>query len=114
MITQLADHIIDVVAGKIPFGSKRSDKWAETRKAHLLKEPFCQCCGTEEHLQVHHKEPFHLKPELELDLNNLITLCEKPGRFCHIIFGHLRSFKSYNPNVVEDVKNFSEKVKNRP
>jgi hypothetical protein len=48
----------------------------------------------------HHKKPYHLHPELELDPNNLITLCME--NLCHIDIGHGDSFKAYNPNVAED------------
>ena len=49
----------------------------------------------------------------ELDENNLITLCDGKSR-CHLLFGHLLSWKSFNPNVVEDCKIWSEKINNRP
>jgi hypothetical protein len=62
----------------------------------------CACCGSTKKLNVHHKKPFHLFPELELDLNNLITLCM--DKECHLKIGHGGDFKDYNPNVEEDCK----------
>lgn len=114
MIKELINNIQDKIKGKVPSGVKRSDRWPEVRSEHLKMEPICQCCGGKNKLQVHHKKPFHLNPELELNPNNLITLCEDGSHNCHILFGHLRNFKSYNPNVVEDVKTWVDKVKNRP
>ena len=40
-------------------------------------------------------------PQLELDPNNLITLCM--GKLeCHLQLGHLGNFKFYNPNIRKD------------
>jgi 5-methylcytosine-specific restriction enzyme A len=111
---KLLTHIKDRLSGKIPKGAKRSDKWPSVRKAHLQKYPRCQGCGETEKLQVHHKKPFHLHPELELDPSNLITLCEAPGRDCHLHLGHLLSFKSFNPEVENDTKAWYNKVLGRP
>lgn len=91
--------------------ARRSHKWAEVRKQHLKEYPYCAACGRDKKLEVHHKNPVHMNPELELDPSNLITLCADP---CHIIFGHLMNFKSYNKMVVEDSAVYLSKVKNRP
>ena len=75
------------------------------RDEHLAHNSVCAACGRTTHLQVHHIEPFHLRPELELDPANLITLCM--GSYeCHLVIGHGDSFRCYNPNVVEDAKKF--------
>jgi hypothetical protein len=73
-------------------------------------------CGGSEKLEVHHKQPFHLQPEFELDPDNLITLCEanKGGVNCHLFVGHLGSFKSFNPNVMADAAAWLQKLKSRP
>jgi hypothetical protein len=52
-------------------------------------------------------------PELELDRNNLITLCESKSK-CHWIIGHLLNWRSYNPNAKEDALAFREKLLARP
>ena len=67
-------------------------------------------------LEVHHIKPFHLHPELELDFNNLITLCESGanGIVCHRAIGHLGNYRSFNIDVKEDAKKIGEKIKTRP
>ena len=84
----------------VGHGMARSPKWPHVEKLHLKLEPACACCGSTKKLNVHHKKPFHLFPESELDLNNLITLCM--DKECHIKVGHGGDFKDYNPNVAED------------
>src|SRR3990167_7286052 len=81
------------------LGAKRSSEWPKTRAKHLKKEPVCAICSKNDELNVHHKKPFHLFPELELEESNLTTLCEAPGREHHLNFGHLGSYQSYNPEV---------------
>jgi hypothetical protein len=88
----------------------RSPKWSNVRKEHLINEPNCRACGRKKDLEVHHIIPYHINPEDELNPNNLITLCSN----CHLLFGHLMDYKSWNENVVEDCNNFSSKIKNRP
>ena len=95
-------------------GAQRSPKWESVRKNHLLKEPICKVCGGNEKIQVHHKIPFNQKPELELDEKNLITLCETPSRNCHLNFGHLGSFRSWNESVENDSENWRHKILTRP
>jgi len=83
---------------------KRSSKWPKVRAAHLHANPMCAACGAVTKLEVHHIEPFHDHPELELDPKNLITLCESTsdGIICHLCVGHAGDYKAYNPNVVTD------------
>lgn len=97
-------------------GCKRSVEWPKVRAAHLVKEPTCNLCGGADKVEVHHIRPFHIHPELELDPMNLITLCEanKEGFDCHLAFGHLGSFKSWNISAVADCATWSSKLHNRP
>ena len=92
----------------------RSPKWPKTRKAHLKENPFCANCGKKKILgmQVHHIEPFHVAPEKELDLGNLLTLCDNPR--CHLDKGHLGYWRSWNVNVIEDCKVWFNKYLTRP
>lgn len=105
-------------------GKERSPKWDKVRDDFIKLNPCCAVCGSTKNLQVHHKKPFHLFPELELDPNNLVTLCEgkKPGlvkRFLlaahmvaedpgnhHLNIGHNGHFKDYNPNIDSDIQKY--------
>ena len=95
-------------------GKARSNHWPLVREEHLHSQPSCQVCGAKKNVVVHHLEPFHLFPALELDPLNLITLCEGPGVNCHLLFGHLNNFSSYNPACLEDVDEWREKIERRP
>jgi 5-methylcytosine-specific restriction endonuclease McrA len=90
----------DVLAG---HNTKRSSHWPAVEHKHLKDHPTCEACGGNIHLQVHHRKPFHLFPELELEPTNLITLCMEQPKDCHIKLGHGGNFKAYNPNVDTDV-----------
>lgn len=81
--------------------SKRSPKWAALEKSFKASNPTCAACGGRKDLQVHHILPFHLHPELELSVSNLISLCMGDWD-CHLLLGHGNSFQTYNPNVVAD------------
>lgn len=89
----------------------RSGSWPKVRKQHISKYPNCAACGKNVKVEVHHIEPVHLSPDKELDPENLITLCDST---CHLVFGHLMSYKSWNPNVIDDCKSYLNKIKNRP
>ena len=88
----------------------RSSKWHEVRNEYLEKESKCAACGSRKNLQVHHKKPFHLHPELELNSENFIALCMDVEE-CHLLIGHGDSFKFYNPNVESDAKRFMSSSK---
>jgi 5-methylcytosine-specific restriction endonuclease McrA len=57
----------------------RSGSWATVRRKHLQVEPQCAACGRSKDLEVHHIQPYHLRPELEL--------------------GHAYDWKAYRPDV---------------
>jgi 5-methylcytosine-specific restriction protein A len=82
----------------------RSPKWSEARKAFLKTHVKCAACGSTTLLQVHHMQPFHLKPELELDPKNFIALCMSKNE-CHLLLGHGDNFKKYNPYIAADAMN---------
>lgn len=92
------------------FGNERSPLWRKTRKNFLAYNNKCAVCGTKKGLNVHHIKPFHLRPELELEASNLITLCRKD----HFIFGHLGYWKSWNDFVEVDCEHWRLRYKNRP
>lgn len=92
-----------VVVGGVP----RSPRWERVRDEHLAKEPECRACGRAHTLQVHHRKPFHLHPELELDPDNLMTLCA----LCHLCLGHCGDWRLFNAQVDMDVANHRSSVK---
>ena len=102
--------------GAIPINAKRSKEWNKVRKQHLIDNPICAACGETKKLEVHHINPFHLYPELELDPDNLITLCEtaSKGIICHLNIGHNGNYKEINNNVLEDAQNIFERLSEKP
>lgn len=88
----------------------RSYEWKAIRKIHLSTENACRACDRKKHLQVHHIIPVHIDKSLELDPSNLITLCSR----CHLLFGHLGDYKSWNEDVVKDCDIYNKKIKHRP
>lgn len=93
-------------------GKKRSSKWPKVRKAWLKKHPKCAICEGTVHLNVHHKAPFNLFPDLEEKESNLITLCEgKKTVNCHLIFGHWGNFQlKYNPHIDDDTRMWRARI----
>ena len=93
-------------------GQKRSANWRTIRNEHIENHPTCECCGKKnkiiQPLEVHHKKPFYLNPELELEPTNLITLC----RSCHLLVGHLMNYKNYNDKVDSDSLYFNQRITN--
>lgn len=89
----------------------RSPKWPAVEKAFLkANQGGCQACRAKSTLEVHHKQPFHMHPELELDPKNLIVLCRR----CHLLVGHLDDWQSYNPSVKSDASDWAAKISLRP
>jgi len=93
----------DIRDKHVGHGVARSPHWSTVQHNHLKLEPACAACGGGLNLNVHHKKPFHLFPELELEPTNLITLCMDGDKDCHIKLGHGGNFKAYNPDVEEHV-----------
>lgn len=85
----------------------RSGAWPRVRREHLEREPACVACGRSKDLEVHHIQPYHETPELELDDGNLVTLCADP---CHLVFGHLLNYKRANPFVREDAAKYRQRL----
>lgn len=89
----------------------RSAKWPAVRAEHLKQHGECEACGGKDGLNVHHKRPYHLYPELELEPSNLLTLCERNG--CHFLLGHGRDWKAFNPDVMADTKMIRSMIRGR-
>jgi len=109
--------ISDLAKGKVQLSTPaRSSQWPTARANYLKINGKCAVCGSTKKLEVHHKQPFHVHPELELDPTNFITLCETDdnGINCHLLVGHLGNFKSVNVNVEADAASWNQKLANRP
>jgi hypothetical protein len=92
----------------------RSPQWPEVRKEFLKENNFeCACCKSKNNLSVHHKKPFHLFPELELDIKNLIVLCENKVLNCHYVIGHCFDWSAYNPTVEIDASKIQISIEDR-
>jgi hypothetical protein len=107
-IEQLGESIdFDISEGE------RSGEWRRVRDQFVEKFPVCAACGRSAALNVHHVIPFHVRPDLELDEWNLITLCrEHHFRIGHDPDGPWRSKKpswsASNPLVREHAEQFSQ------
>lgn len=74
----------------------RSPKWPKLRARWLLLNPKCVCCGRDAET-VHHKIPFHFRPEWELDEENLASVCDK----CHLTIAHCGDWSLWQDNFDE-------------
>lgn len=89
--------------------SPRNPKWDSFRDKYVALYPCCAACGTSKCIDVHHIRPFHLYPELELDVHNLVSLCSRH----HLLFGHLENWSAWNPDVVNDAVVWRGRLSNR-
>jgi hypothetical protein len=107
------EFIKDRIQGRAAKGEKRSEQWPEVRNTFLKENPSCAVCGGTKRLQVHHIVPFNVAPDLELEKDNLITLCtsKKYGINCHLLIGHLGNFKRANLNVKADAAYWKERLR---
>jgi len=87
---------------KIPFqnairsneGFYNTSRWRQLRKQILSKQPYCNKCGSDVNLQIHHITEPRGNEELFFDENNLITICDK----CHRIITQKEISRRVNLN----------------
>lgn len=108
-------YLWDRIQGKAPKGAKRSSRWRQTREHVILVNKKCAVCGSTKKLEVHHVVPFHYAPDKELDLENLVVLCErkKYGINCHLLIGHLGNYRRFNPVCKIDIMTWAMKLGKR-
>jgi 5-methylcytosine-specific restriction endonuclease McrA len=82
----------------------RNSNWRKIRNQHLEKNPFCSVCRSKKNLSVHHIKSFHENPHLELDPENLITLCENKNLNCHFVFGHKMNWRNINEKLMDHIE----------
>ena len=93
MISQLYRYYLNLRA---PDGASVNWSWQKCRKKFLKKVgKSCVCCSNKKKIQVHHVLPRHIRPDLAVDMTNLIALCAS----CHLRIGHLGSYFTYNENI---------------
>ena len=92
--------------GVVAAGVPRSSGWSAWVK-RFVKGKACVCCGSKGPLTGHHKIPFHLRPDLEMVESNVAPVCD--GTDCHLVIGHLKDFKLYNPDFDADAAAFLAK-----
>jgi hypothetical protein len=86
------------------FEGPRSGKWPAVRQRFIKAHPCCEACGSVQNLNVHHIFSFKNNPELELDPDNLITLCRKH----HFFLGHSGNWSITNKKCKEEVKAYRQ------
>ena len=92
--------LVEQIAGKEPLYERgKSPKWDAVRDKFIAEHPLCSFCS-EQADEVHHIQPFHLNPELELDESNLISLCRRH----HFLWGHCGNWKDFNPGIRTDAE----------
>ncbi len=96
MFGALKRHYLNLTAKD---GASLNWSWQRCKREFFKTVPKeCVCCGSKKKIEVHHKKPRHLFPELALVLTNLIALCGG-GKGCHFHIGHLNSYFTYNETV---------------
>ena len=98
---------------QMPAGPQhpRSTHWPAFRARVIAGQPACECCGRAEKLEVHHIVPFHIEPNLELERENVMVLCEGDTWNCHLWVGHLGDFRRrYNPEARHDAAVWWQKI----
>ena len=60
MLQHLVNVVHSIIREKVVKKVTRSSEWPKIEKAHLASQDFCAACGSEKHLQVHHKMPCHV------------------------------------------------------
>lgn len=95
---------------------RRSAKWEALSKRIIAKHPYCAVCGntTKRELRGHHKVPVHVDPSRELDEANVVVLCQGKTVNCHLLVGHLMSWRSWNVAVDSDIARLASAIQSRP
>jgi len=108
----IINELVDRMKGKAEKGQKRSKWWRKVRATHIRNNPTCYVCGSKKKVEVHHKIPFNIAPDLELKVDNLVSLCEnkKYGINCHLLIGHLGNYRRINAQIDYDTRTWRMKL----
>jgi len=88
----------------------RSPEWSRVRDEYYAEHPNCAfkgCTCVDCPKQIHHIKDFGRHPELELDKNNLVTVCFQH----HLDVCHQGSFREINEYAREDLASGSYPAK---
>jgi hypothetical protein len=106
----LAEALGDMEAmdrGSLHPDVRRNAAWERESHKHVKAHPRCEVCGEKLkivngrcNLEVHHRFPYHLYPEREMDPRYWHVLCRAPHD-CHRLWGHFGDFKLFNPLLKE-------------
>jgi len=91
---------------------RNSSEYKEWRKSVFKRDNYtCQVCGKRGgNLQVHHLESFAGSPELRLNIDNGITVCEEHHK--SNIKGSFHNVYGYNGNTKEQFIQYTNNIKN--
>lgn len=95
-------------------GVPRSSSWGSFKKNYEKTHPKeCAICGNKK-VSLHHIIPFSQDKSRELDVDNVIWLCDGWGTLQHHRgMGHYGSFLSWNPDIISEAKLMKFKFENR-
>lgn len=99
-----------IIRSLVARASGRSSVWPRVSDNFLRKNPRCAVCGQKATV-AHHIVPVHIDKSKELDTDNLMPFC---GTRCHLPWGHLFSWRAYNPHAVGDAAEMRWNVEHRP
>lgn len=104
------EYAKDRIQGKAPKGARRSPDWRKVRGVHMAAHPDCEVCGRTKTkvrtIECHHILSYFLFPDLELEPENLVSLCRR----CHLLFGHHNNWKRLNMNIRSDIAVWRMKI----
>lgn len=74
---------------KVAREGARPKEYEALRRKLLAEQPWCADCGATKNLLVHHKIRSRERPDLLMDLNNLVVLCKGCHTAVHARAGHM-------------------------
>lgn len=83
-------------------GDRNSPEYTDWRNKVINRDRVCKICGGDKHLHAHHIYSYHANPELRIDVDNGITLCQ----FCHDKYHSYYGKKSNPQTLMEFIKRF--------
>lgn len=103
----LAAPLSGPIVPPLPEGHHpRSGKWPAFLRDFLKAHRQCEGCGRAA-ATGHHRRPFHLFPDLELDPSNIAAVCVG----CHWVICHCGDWKLYVPTVRADLAAHLKRVR---